>query len=158
MRVLNLVIDDRSLSYDAVGVMGIVEADFEDVDDEFRRQYAYSIGLWHTANTLYFDPDEARWMSASDWQRSMVEQYTGGRGHSALSGFAWLVLLAVLIILVLWLTLRAHRQLNRTNAAQDKVLAEQERVIRLSEQAIEISRDSNRVLKEIRDSLNSSDS
>ena len=56
VRVLNLVIDDRSLSYDAVGVMGIVEADFEDVDDEFRRQYAYSIGLWHTANTLYLIP------------------------------------------------------------------------------------------------------
>ena len=68
--VLNLVIDDRTLEYAASGVVGVVEADLEGVSDEFRRQYAYSIGLWHGANTLYYDTDAGEWQSASEWQSS----------------------------------------------------------------------------------------
>jgi hypothetical protein len=48
---------------------------------------------------------------------------------------------------------RAGKQINTTMAAQDKALTEQERAIRLTEEALELSRDSNLVLKEIRDLL-----
>jgi hypothetical protein len=153
IRVLNLVIDDRGLDYGAGGVMGVVEVDLEDVSDEYRRQYAYSIGLWHSANTLYFNEATGSWLSAADWQSSMVDQYTNGGWFPSVSDSAWLVLLAVMLGLVAWLARRAHRQIESAAAAQRKILDEQERVIRLSEQAVEISRDSNSVLKEIRDAL-----
>jgi hypothetical protein len=133
--------------------MGVVEVDLEDVSDEYRRQYAYSIGLWHSANTLYFNEATGSWLSAADWQSSMVDQYTNGGWFPSVSDSAWLVLLAVMLGLVAWLARRAHRQIESAAAAQRKILDEQERVIRLSEQAVEISRDSNSVLKEIRDAL-----
>jgi hypothetical protein len=153
VRVLNLVIDDRMLDYGAGGVMGVVEVDLEEVSDEFRRQYAYSIGLWHGANTLYFDGETGEWVTANDWQSSMVDQYSDVSWYARYSDYLWLLLLAIMVLLVLWLSRRAARQLKIATAAQDKALAEQERAIRLTEEAIEISRDSNRVLKEIRDLL-----
>jgi hypothetical protein len=153
VRVLNLVIDDRMLDYGTGGVMGVVEVDLEEVSDEFRRQYGYSIGLWLGANTLYFDNETGEWVSASDWQSSMVEQYSDVGSYARYWDYLWLLLLAVMVLLVLWLSRRAARQLKIATAAQDKALAEQERAIRLTEEAIEISRDSNRVLKEIRDQL-----
>jgi hypothetical protein len=156
VRVLNLVIDDRMLEYGTGGVMGVVEADLEKVSDEFRRQYAYSIGLWHGANTLYFDAETGAWLSANDWQSSMVEQYSDVGWLARYSDLGWFLLLAIMVLLVLWLSRRAARQLKIATAAQDKALAEQERAIRLTEEAIEISRDSNRVLKEIRDQLKDS--
>jgi hypothetical protein len=153
VRVLNLVVDDRTFEYAASGVVGVVEADLEGVSDEFRRQYAYSIGLWQGANTLYFDADSGEWQSASDWQNSMVEHYSGGGWLALFSGWAWVIFLAAMVVVVFWLSRRASRQMKKAMAAQDKALAEQERAIRLTEDAIEISRDSNRVLKEIRDLL-----
>jgi hypothetical protein len=155
VRVLNLVVDDRTFEYAASGVVGVVETDLEGVSDEFRRQYAYSIGLWQGANTLYFDADTGEWQSANEWQSSLAEQYSvGGGGWLAwLSGWMWVIFLAIMVLVVFWLSRRASSQMKKAMAAQDTALAEQERAIRLTEDAIEISRDSNRVLKEIRDLL-----
>jgi len=153
VRVLNLVVDDRTFEYAASGVVGVVEADLEGVSDEFRRQYAYSIGLWHTANTLYFDTDTGEWQTAAEWQSSMVERYSDGGWLAQVSGWSWVLFLSVMVLIVFWLSRRASRQMKTAMAAQDKALAEQERAIRLTEDAVEISRDSNRVLKEIRDLL-----
>lgn len=153
VRVLNLVIDDRSLEYAASGVVGVVEVDLDGVSDEFRRQYAYSIGLWQSANTLYYDADAGQWRSAIEWQSSLVESYSDGGWLAWFSGWMWLLFLAIMVLVVFWLSRRASRQMKRAMAAQDKALAEQERAIRLTEDAIEVSRDSNRVLREIRDLL-----
>jgi len=153
IRVLNLVIDDRSFEYAASGVVGVVEAELEGVSDDFRRQYAYSIGLWHGANTLYFDREAGEWQSAAEWQSSIAEQYSDGGWLARFSGWMWVIFLAIMVVVVSWLARRASRQMKTATAAQDKALAEQERAIRLTEDAIEISRDSNRVLKEIRELL-----
>jgi len=153
VRVLNLVVDDRTFEYAASGVVGVVEADLEGVNDEFRRQYSYSIGLWHGANTFYFNVDTGEWQSATEWQSSMVERYSDGGWLAWLSGWVWIFFLAIMVLVVVWISRRASRGMKKATSAQDRALAEQERAIKLTEDAVEISRDSNRVLKEIRDLL-----
>lgn len=153
VRVLNLVIDDSTLEYPSSIVMGVIEADLEDLSDEFRRQHAYSIGLWQAANTLYFDGDAGRWMTSTEWQGSMVERYASPGWMSWVSSSFWLIFLVIIVVAMWWITRRAGRQLKTATAAQDKALAEQERAIRLTEEALEISRDSNRLLGEILDAL-----
>lgn len=153
IRVLNLVVDDRTLDYAEGGTMGVVEVDLENLNDEFRRQHAYSIGLWQASNTLYYDADSESWVSAAQWQSSMMDRYAGGGWWGWISSASWFVFLLLLLVVLFFAVRRANKQIKTTMAAQDKALAEQERAIRLTEEAVELSRDSNRVLKEIRDLL-----
>lgn len=157
VRVLNLVIDESTVEYPPSMVMGVVEADLEGVDDEFRRQHAYSIGLWQAANTLYFDADNGRWLTSAQWQRSMVDRYASPGWIARLAGSFWVIFLVIFVIVLWWITRRAGRQFKTATAAQDKALAEQERAIRLTEEALQISRDSNRLLSEILDAIKRGD-
>ena len=157
VRVLNLVVDDSGVKYPSATVMGVVEAELEDMSDDFRRQHAYSVGLWQAANMLYFDYEHGRWMTSAEWQGFMVDQYASPNFMSWISSSFWLIFLLIIVIVLWWTMRRAGRQFKSATAAQDKALAEQERAIRLTEEAIEIGRDSNRLLRGILEALTGPD-
>lgn len=151
--VLNTVIDDRQAHLPGGFVLGMVEAKLEELPDEFLVNHSYSISLWQSTNTLYFDIEEDRWITVSEWQEHLSRSYPDLGWLSWLSNGLWIVLLAVLVAVLWWVARKANRQMKQAMAAQDKALADQERVIRLSEEALQISRDSNSVLREILDVL-----
>jgi len=150
LRVINVVIDDRHADFAQGTVMGMVEVKLEEAPDEFQRDHAYSIGIWQSGNTLYFDQETESWMDASEWQQQIMEQVSyGGLWGWCSQNLFWLVFLLLLVAMLWWVSRKANRQMNRATALQDKAMAEQERAIRLSEEALEISRDSNRILSEV---------
>jgi uncharacterized membrane protein len=155
LRVINVVIDDRHVNFGQGIVMGMVEVKLEEVSDEFHRDHAYSIGIWQSGNTLYFDQESEIWLDASEWQQQIMDQMPfGGFWGWCSQNLFWVVFLILLVVMLWWVSRKANRQMNRATELQDKAMAEQERAIKLSEEALEISRDSNRLLRQILEALN----
>jgi uncharacterized membrane protein len=155
LRVVNVSIDDYDMEYGEGYTVGYVETEIDSNSASFMERYARSYGAWQAANTLYFDKKQNKWLNYNEYRQTLTKKY-GGVCKSpwlAILGNFWLIFLVIFIIFIILLARRTNKQMKDALARQDKAMAETERAIKLSEQALKIGEDSNRVLKEILETL-----
>lgn len=148
IEVVEVVIDDRNLEGPLATATGQVVVELEGVDDEFRRRHATSLGIWETGNTLFWDPDDERWVESADWARRIQESFGWSWAGWISSGF-WILLLVAVVVVLTLVSRRATGQMKRAMAAQDRALEDQQQALEMNREALELTREANRLLAEI---------
>ena len=153
LRVVNASVEEGLGGLGMPKFTGVVETEFVDAPQGFAQKYARSYSYWQATNTLFFDAKSGRWLSTRQWQAQLAQR---GRPSWLLvhsNTLFWLLFLAVLVVLLWWLSRRMTRQLEAAKAVQARLLDGHDRVLRLSERSVELAEDSNRVLHEILEAL-----
>jgi hypothetical protein len=136
-------------------VMGTVNVELVGAGEELTRLHPQGYGLWTATHTLYFDEKGGRWLTAKEFSaRARRKVSCASSWFSAFSGgLFWILFLGILGVSLWILTRKTTRQMNSAMAAQEKALAEQARAMKIAERGLELTEDSNRLLREIRDAL-----
>ncbi|MCA9755715.1 MAG: hypothetical protein KDA27_07935 [Candidatus Eisenbacteria bacterium] len=165
--VVNVAIDDLGIIGDDPldNRIAIIEVDFVDMPDEVRQRHFQSLGLWERNNTLYYQNDTDTWLSALEWQKALTETYSSPFWYSCFSwsSWVWIGIALLLILMVVTMSRKANKQIDRTMSAQDKVMEDhkvslerQAEAIALTKEAIAESRHTNQLLGDILEELKKS--
>jgi hypothetical protein len=154
LKVLSVSIGDPySEEYVAGMTPGTVEVELVGFAEDTARKYAGSFARWQMGNTLYFDRDAGRWLTAKEWQAKIARKYGRWSWLGWVSGSFWFLFLLVLAVFLWWVARRSGRQMKEALAGQRKVLADHEKVMAIAERSLAASEESNRLLAEILEEL-----
>ena len=154
LQVLEVVVDDRLAEGPMSGpTVGHVSVEFEGVDDEFKRRYATSMGLWHSTNVLYWDEASKDWMTSDDWTQGLQDEFAPDYWSGWISNGFWIGLLLIVALSLWWVSRRAGRQMNAAMRQQNTALSQQEEALEGQQEALELARESAQLLREIRELL-----
>jgi len=154
LRVLNVSLDGYGWSTDGATTMAVVEVELVDATDDFYARHAHSVPMWQATNILYLDSETGEWLDNREWQQRMIaSSMPGGVLSILLSNWFWLALLAVMIVVLVFVSRKAGRQMNVAMNAHEQALSEQQRGLALMEDALNLNRDANRTLVKILEAL-----
>lgn len=159
VRVLSLEVGEPGeMPWQEGFISGTVNVELVGGSEEVCRLHPQAYGLWTASNALYYDQKAGRWLSAREFAARAARQSACSPWLAFLSGnLFWFLFLGFLIVFLGLLSRKANRQMKSAMAAQDKVIREQERAMKIAERGLEISEDSNRLLREILDALQTRD-
>ncbi len=151
LHVVNVAIDDLgAIEFEEEpSRIAIVEVELVDMPREYRERHIQSIGMWERNNTLYYDAETETWLSFGEWRDALAAKYPSNYGGGG-TGWLWTCAqysnwifiggLTVLVIILGLVARQASKQIQKTMAAQDKVMKEHEEAIRRQEEAIQLTK------------------
>jgi hypothetical protein len=154
LRVLNVSLDGYGWAADGATTMAVVEVELIDATDELYVKHAHSVPMWQATNMLYLDDDTGEWLSNREWQERMIAgAMPGGALSILLSNWFWIGLIGVMIVVLVFVSRKASRQMNVAMNAHEQALSEQQRGLALMEEALALNRQANGTLVKILEAL-----
>lgn len=133
---------------------GTVNAELVGGAEEIYRLHPQAYGLWAASHSLYYDSGKGRWLTAKEFSSQVQKRTSCWSWWGPISGnLFWILFLVLAVLFLTLLGRKTTRQMNSAMAAQEKALAEQARAMGIAERGLEVTEDSNRLLREIRDAL-----
>jgi hypothetical protein len=153
LKVLNTLIQDYGDEEYAPGfAFGSVEVELVGFSQEQMTRYARSYSYWYQLNTLFFDRQSGRWLSAKEYRATAFSRNPLRAGNPFVSWLAqnyfWMIM-ALLALFLWWLAKKSGRQFKSALAKQNEAMEFTQRAIALSEKAVQLNEEANLLLKEI---------
>lgn len=157
LEVLTIIMEE-GVEFDDPGyIQGTVEVELVGFGTEMIQKYGRSYGYWLQNNTLFYDLKTGAWRSAKEYRAELSRKYDYSSPlWTDLSQYFWLIFLAILCAILLWVSKKSARQMAKAQSWQDeamelskKGLALSEKSVQLVEKSIEIHEETNLVLNKI---------
>jgi hypothetical protein len=144
LQVLNVTIDEQISGFEGSFIMGIIEPELLDLPEDFLEKYSYSYSTWIQNNILYYDKEEEKWLSAKEYYSKAKENLPTS---SFLDTVGYIPLLFLFFIILLLIFVYKIQRRNRLYLDHARELSQKE--TDLAEKTYQLSRNSNKLLKEI---------
>jgi hypothetical protein len=132
---------------------GTVDVELVSFPEEAARRHAAAVARWQAGNTLYFEAEGGRWLTAREWQARLAKKVGRWSWVGWLSTSFWIGFLLLLAVFLWFLARKSQRQMKEAMAAQKKALQEQERALELAERGVRLNEEANALLREILEEL-----
>jgi hypothetical protein len=144
LQILNVTVDEQIFGFDGSVIMGIIEPELLDLPEDFSRKYSYSYSSWLQNNILYYDKEEEKWLSAKEYYSKAKKTLPNS---SFLDTMDYIPLLFLFFIILLLIFVYKIQRRNRLYLDHARELSQKE--TDLAEKTYQLSRNSNKLLKEI---------
>lgn len=137
-------------------IMGIIDIELEQMPKNFIRQHSHKYYMWARNNNLYYDRKAGKWLSSQEFQAAMAKIQRDMAKPASSFLLSLNVLIIVLFIVMVYITYVARhykKALKISLQKQAEAVAQSNKSLEISAKALAMEEDSNKILKDILNTL-----